>query len=469
MKFKNILLSFYLLIAFQTLVKAQSSWNLNLLYHWEDSTIVADIFYGSKYNEIWGVAQDGREYAIIGTTTGTYVFDVTNPTATQEVGFLSGGNNPGSQYVVHRDYHDYAGYLYMVSDEDRIGLQIYDMQYLPDSMSLVYASDTLFERSHNIFIDSAAGRLYVCSASLTTGAFNALDVYSLANPTNPAFEFSISGFGHAHDVFARNDTVFINAGTSGGLWVMDVSSGGPQVITNLTNYPDRGYNHSGWWSEDGNIYVFADETHGMNLKICDVSDPSNIIVLDTISSGVDSNSIAHNLMIKDNLLYVSYYYDGLQIFDISDPTNVTKVAFFDTYLPANDNSYRGNWGVYCFLPSGNILASDMQSGLFVLGLDPSVLSVEAMETQNSSYEAVVYPNPVETVFNLDLRFNEPTSVRADLYNVDGRWLQTILDQRNISEVKETINLPIHLAAGQYYIRVYSPDFGWKTLKISKTK
>ena len=65
-------------------------------------------------------------------------------------------------------------------------------------------------------------------------------------------------------------------------------------------------------------------------------------------------------------MYVSSYHDGLQVYDISDQENPTKVASFSTYLMDDHDSYRGAWGVYPFLPSGNILFSDMQYGLYVL-------------------------------------------------------------------------------------------------------
>ena len=126
------------------------------------------------------------------------------------------------------------------------------------------------------------------------------------------------------------------------------------------------YNHSGWLNNSGSTYIFADENHGYEMKICDVTNPNEIIINTTFLSGVDSNSMAHNLIIKDNYVYVSHYHDGLWVWDISNPSNPVVVGNFDTYLPEDHDSYRGAWGVYPLLPSGNILVSDMQSGLFVL-------------------------------------------------------------------------------------------------------
>ena len=93
------------------------------------------------------------------------------------------------------------------------------------------------------------------------------------------------------------------------------------------------------------------------------------------NSNVHPNSIPHNLIIRDNFVYVSYYHDGLQIFDISDPYNPIKAGYYDTYVPNNHNGYAGNWGVDPQLPSGIILVSDVQSGLFVLDFDKNPQSI----------------------------------------------------------------------------------------------
>ena len=68
-------------------------------------------------------------------------------------------------------------------------------------------------------------------------------------------------------------------------------------------------------------------------------------------------SMPHNQIINGNYVYTAHYHDGVYIHDISDPNNPILVAFYDTFDPTHYNSYMGAWGVYPFLPSGNILVS----------------------------------------------------------------------------------------------------------------
>ena len=77
----------------------------------------------------------------------------------------------------------------------------------------------------------------------------------------------------------------------------------------------------------------------------------------------------HNQIIHENYVYTAHYHDGLYVHDITDPLNPILIAFYDTFDPSHYSSYMGAWGVYPFLPSGNVLVSDMQTGLYIFEID----------------------------------------------------------------------------------------------------
>ncbi|MFN5237377.1 MAG: choice-of-anchor B family protein, partial [Bacteroidota bacterium] len=172
-------------------------------------------------------------------------------------------------------------------------------------------------------------------------------------------------FGHIHDGYVNRDTAFLDAGDA-GMCVADFSiPSQPKLLGSLTNYPGKGYNHSGWRSEDGRYYFMADENHGSPVKTVDVQDFEDMQVVDSYNAASSPTQIPHNPLVACNYLYVAYYYDGLQVYDISDPLNVERVLYYDTSTEPDGPSYKGAWGVNPFLPSGNILIADMQNGLFV--------------------------------------------------------------------------------------------------------
>mgnify|MGYP003972804465 FL=1 len=386
-----------------------SQLNSTLLFHWNDTTIIGSAAWDNAYNECWGFEVNNTEIAVIGSTEGTHFFNVTDPQNSTEVAFVAGAYTGSG--VVHRDYHDYQGYLYIVCDEgwSTSTLQIVDISNLPTSVNVVYDSDSLFNTSHNIFIDTATSKLYACASN------SAMDIYSLDTPTLPNLIYSYTDVGHVHDAYVRNDTAYLNCGNDGfriiDFHYLDLGGGMAwDELASFTSYPDAGYNHSGWLSDDGTIYAMQDENHGYDVKIMDVSDLNNITVLSTLNSGENAQSMAHNGIIKGDFLYLAYYHDGLRVFDISDPSNPIQICNYDTYSPSSYNSYKGAWGVYPYLPSGNIIVSDMQSGLYVLDCTVPVNSVK-----NINQNLNIYPNPAKDYFNVN-----KDAKRIEIYDISGR-------------------------------------------------
>ena len=433
-----------ILCILSTSVLAQSGENLELLFNWNDTTIVGTSEYDNAYNEIWGLVVNGREFAVIGSTSGTHIFDVTDPVNSEQVQFIPGAA-AGTQ-IIHRDYHDRNGFLYAVSDEGNSTLQIIDIKQLPDAAPVIYDSNELIKTAHNIFIDENLNKLYGCNVRSALSGWNAssLVIFDIENPINPVqlISYEVPGTGYGvHDMWVKNDTAFLNNGGD-GLFVVDFTDlTSPQIIGSLTNYTDKGYNHSGWPTADMKTYIMADEDWGYDMKVLDISDLSEITEKTTFSSEIHPNSIAHNQLIKDNYVYVSSYHDGLQVYDISDQENPTKVASFSTYLMDDHDSYRGAWGVYPFLPSGNILVSDMQYGLYVLG--PS----QDFSLQSSSIEKItVYPNPAKTSIKLKVHGQE-NALDVKIFDLKSQ----IVMRKKISHENNLINIT-SLKQGVYLIK-----------------
>jgi choice-of-anchor B domain-containing protein len=350
----------------------QDRLDMSLLGNWDEEGLpLASGLY--KYNEIWGYADcDGSEYAIMGSARFIHFFDITDPGAIREVGRF-----PGTVNSIWRDFKTYGHYAYAVADQGTDGLMVFDLSSLPDSVVLVNQMTDVFQRAHNLYIDHAYGRLYLAGANTRTNGTIILDL--AADPIAPPVlaDVSLPG-GYIHDIHVRDNIGYCSHGFN-GLYIYDLAQ--PEDLVTLgiyDTYPEQGYNHSSWLTEDGTKLVFADETHGRSLKLADVSNPAEVTLLSLFKSqllGPDfPNSIVHNPFVRGDYAFLSYYHDGVQVYDLSDPLNVERAAYYDTYPQAeNYNGFNGCWGVYPFLPSGNIIASDMTNGLFVLRLDSIAL------------------------------------------------------------------------------------------------
>jgi len=439
--------------------------NINLLFNWSDSTLPINSL-GGSYTDVYGIAINGGEYAVIGSTMGAHIIDVTNPSQSYEAAFVPGAFQ--GSLVTHRDYFHMDNYLYAVCDQGSSTLQIIDLSNLPNSVTIIYNTDSLISTTHNIFIDTLNKKLYTTSGK----------VFDISDPINPSFLFHMGFF--YHDLYVENDTGYFNC-FSNGLQIYEMTTNSPQYLGSLTSYPDQGTNHSGWKKDS--IYIMADENGGLSLKVIDVSDLNNLQVIALFNSGVlPSPAVPHNLIIRDNFVYVSYYCDGLQVFDISNPNNPIKAGYYDTYPSIYCSGFKGNWGVDPLLPSGIILVSDVQSGLFVLEFDYSPQSIcdgdsILFDTTFVSNQDLYLTNTLDSmgyvdilvmdlsidsnsysIQNISISYSDSIFVGGSYQSTEGTYTDTFLNQNGCDSIVTT-NLTIIISS----ISEYNTDK--KLLKI----
>jgi len=352
-----------------TQLQGQDSLNISVSYNDFIDTLTPN--YGNNfYSECWGFEYNNKDYAVISSTAGAHFYDVTDPNNCSHVAYEAGDLQ--GYFANWRDYHDYQNYIYAVSDVYGGSLQIIDLSELPLNVNKVYDSKDLIETAHNIFIDTAKARLYACGGDRANGTSFDFAVFDISEPENPVHLIDYNDVGYIHDCFVRNDTAYLEAPNSQEMYVVNFADiANIQILGSISYYTDMGYTHSGWLTEDGNYYVMLDETVGSQIKILDVSDLTDIEEIDVFGSNTSPTSMAHNVIIRDNFAYVSYYNDGIHIFDISDPYNVVQAGYYDTYSLPDTINYKGVWGIYPFA-NGKIIASDRQSGLYVFDTEAAL-------------------------------------------------------------------------------------------------
>ena len=211
-----------------------------------------------------------------------------------------------------------------------------------------------------------------------------------------------------HITDARAEAECVNATASGCTVMLDFNEDSMRLWDHTdtastselssTSYNEVAYTHSGWFSEDKQYAFVHDELDERNFSlntrvmIFDISSLKTPVLAGVWTS--DNGTIDHNGYVRGNRYYMSNYERGLTVLDISDPTAPEEVGFFDTYPAFNSTNFNGAWGVYPFLPSGNILVSDIQRGLFVLK-DNTLTTATVVAFSQSSYET-----EADTTFNL---------------------------------------------------------------------
>ena len=326
--------------------------NMNLLGTYDYPT--------TQGNDIWGwVDGNDEEYALVGLRSGFSVVNVTNPSSTIEEFFIPDINS------IWRDIKTWGNYAYITTEADA-GLLIVDLTDMTGNTFSHVSQFTnsnggsiSFTSAHDIYIDEN-GIAYIFGAGgpgLQPNGAIFLDVN--ANPTNPVYlgEWNDE---YIHDGMVRGDTMWAGCVYDGKVFCVDVSDKtNPQTLGSATT--PNAFTHNAWVSDDGNYVFTTDEQSDAYLTAFDVSNLSNIFEVDRIQSNPGSNSIPHNTFVDGNFLITSYYRDGTTVHDITHPSYMIQVAYYDSYS-GSGNGFDGCWGTYPYLPSGNIISSDINSG-----------------------------------------------------------------------------------------------------------
>jgi len=373
-------------------------------------------------NDVWGyTAPDGHEFALIGHRLGTYIYDVsTNPHDPIEVGFITGAISTWRDLKVH-------GYYCYVTNETGGGIDIISLEdpFNPYKVGS-YTSST--QTAHNLFI--ADGYAYVVGSGGGAGGTNAwqgIIILELSDPENPT-EVSRWEEGYIHDVYVNNDTAYACGLYNGSLFIIDVSDKINPITIVEHNYSNYGC-HAAWITENSRYAVTADEENGGFVYIHDIQDFNNInitAIWHPDEPGVLQRS-AHNVLIKDNLLYVSYYVYGTRIVDISDPYNPVEVGFYDWYPGYGNGSYEGNWGTYPFTENGLIYSTDYTGNGFFIMSYPYMGEIEFEELPST--ENNVDPITLSVTIDESSDYNIDYSTLLLYWGLNG----TITDSTNLIE------------------------------------
>lgn len=352
-------------------------------------------------NDIWGHVDlnTEKEYAIIGLINGVAVVDVTTATSPEIVGSITGLSSSWRDIKVYQ-YFDtstlrWQAYAYSTTEADE-GLTIIDLNDLDNGISVVKRQKT-DSSAHNIYISNLDYGLNIALANQEPavhilgsnnfgGSFRS---YALSDPETLGSTYSNSSAtrnDYTHDAAslivndARAQTDCVQANDNACLVFLDFNEDKLRVWDHTdinqaielgsSTYPNAEYTHSGWWSEDKQFVIVHDELdeqkHNINttLNIFNISSLSSPSLVGTWTG--PTRAIDHNGFVRGNRYYMSNYERGVTVLDITDPSDPIEVGFFDTY-PVSDNAgFNGAWGIYPFLPSGNILVSDINSGLYII-------------------------------------------------------------------------------------------------------
>lgn len=368
---------------------SQAQFNLNLLGHlpYPNNTCAG----------VWHYVDTlGNEYALVGVDDRVSIVDVTTPATLSEV--FSVPALPG-QSSLWREIKTEGKYAYAVS-EGGGGVLIIDLSALPGAInSKHYYGDGVIANqitsAHTIAVTDGYAYVFGTGGGLANGGALILD---LADPWNPTYvgQYNLE---YIHDGYIRNDTLWAGEIYAGQFSVIDVSNKANPVLLATQTTPGQ-FCHNTWLTDNSEFLFTTDEINGQPLGSFDITDLSNIKLVDTYLTDSMPNEEVHNVRVLNDFLINPSYGSQLVICDGARPDNIIEIANYPT------GSFLC-WDASPYLPSGRIVVADVDGGVYVF--EPNyqrACYLEGMVTDSitnlplNNVSVFINPTPKSTTTNL---------------------------------------------------------------------
>lgn len=410
------------------------------------------------YAAVWGyVAPDGKEYAILGGALGTSFFNISDSANIYEVDFFPTTINfsDPDQGVLWKEMKVYSHYAYVVSEADTSGVEIYDLQYLPDTVLFVKKFTAPGHRSTHS-VSQEGHYLYLNGSNASFG--QGIAVLDLIDPVNPVLRGKWNT-RYVHDCRVLRDTIFAMNINDGNVTVIDAGNKDSlKTISQWLNLPNPSPHNNALTSDRKYLYS-TDEVGAIPrlIKIWNIQDLTNVTQVSTWQPTNITTSIVHNVEIYGDTAVIAHYTAGVRVLDISNPAQPSEIAWYDTYPSNNGNTYTGCWGVYKF-PSGKIAASDMKTGLYVLKVGNSVGINDYNNTADDYSLGQNYPNPFNPKTIIRYSISENNFVNLKVYDILGNEVSELVNKKQTAGNYQIEFNGESLSSGIYFYRLTSGEF-----------
>ncbi|MFS4418503.1 choice-of-anchor B family protein [Maribacter sp. 2307ULW6-5] len=335
-------------------------------------------------NDVWGWTDTGtgKEYALMGLDNGTAFVDISDTDNPVYLGKLPTATSSS----LWRDVKVHNDHAYVVAEANGHGVQVFDLTRLRDVQNPpeLFSEDGNYDaigNAHNIVINPDSGFAYPVGTARTDAFNGGVHFLDLQNPLVPEGVGGWGDNGYTHDAqvvtYQGPDAdhtgreIFIGANESQVVVVDVTDKTAPQSLATMP-YPNIGYTHQGWFTEDQTYFILGDELDEINegfktrTLVFDMTDLDDPVLHHTYLG--PTNAIDHNGYVLGNDFYLANYTAGVRLLDISGiaEKEMEETHFFDTF-PSNDaTEFDGVWSIYPYFESGNIAVSDISGGLFII-------------------------------------------------------------------------------------------------------
>jgi hypothetical protein len=327
------------------------------------------------------ITEDGTRAYLANWDAGLILLDITDPASPQVVsvaidpvnGSLDGEVNSHSVWpsedgtIVVEGEEDFSAWE---AEIPPINLTLQGLNTIPGVAAATTAGDSFEEPANQT---GNAGTVTATEVSVTAGP--------LAGSVFPAVEFvgnnvplgagSVSG-----------SLVWVGRACNGDLFANPLSPGDIAVVRRgACFFSEKEANVAAAGAAAMVLANNQASTPWSGLRIWDYSDPANPVLASVFNTecsastqpggSCDPNGTysSHNVLVESRgnktFAYVSWYWDGMLVLDVTDPYNPVEVARYLDRTGPNDGLANDIWGVHKIPRSPFLYGSDRNGGLYI--------------------------------------------------------------------------------------------------------
>ncbi|MBI4421768.1 MAG: hypothetical protein HY560_13160 [Gemmatimonadetes bacterium] len=362
-----------------------------------------------------------RPYAYVMRTFGEAGFDIIHMKDPQRAGLLYrwrvenpelhvGIGGSDGHYVKHKGRYFFAVSMQFTQNgpDADLGVVLVDVTGLPDTTKIKEAAririkdpgaglggfHTLYPYKHSdgrvvLFATSMFGPALVYDLGRIIDGGSAEPIGRVPNGPGANNRQGYHDMYVAFDPATKQDR-FYGAGLDVGYFVYDVTRPEePKLLTSLTGIAGLNAAHTFMATPDGRYAVTQMEYQYAPIRIFDLK-PGLDGQVQSISRPIGAwaanwKLASHNHELRWPYVFVAAFNDGLQVFNMMDPTNPYTVGYYDTHSGALESGldiddgldkvkdgksiFNGLWGVDVRNADGLIVVSDFRTGFWSFKMD----------------------------------------------------------------------------------------------------
>lgn len=357
---------------------------------------------------------------------GLEIFDVSDVESPQLLGYSGPGLN--GRTVAVNDGYAYAGASYE-------GLRVFDVSN-PESPRFVATLDT------GVFItDIVTNGNYAYSTSTSSGDLNGLNIFNISDPESPRFVVNWNDSTNGSWCIAiREDLIFLTTFRTivPGLFIIDVEDPANPTKISFTPIIDG--------TATNDIVVVDDYAYLLGSELCvfDVSTPESPHEIGRFGQG------GMSLSIEDGYAFIAVDQHGFHVINISNPTNMHEVGFYDSNGQV--------WSVAARGSTAYIVSLSQEFGIYDCSAAMSAIERVGNEVPDAFELFANYPNPFNATTELRYSVPNTSKVTLSIHDTEGREVKRLLD---FSQHPGTYRLSFNaegLPAGAYIARLAAGEF-----------